>query len=123
MRILALVPTLTAVPVAASAQTIPAPVPDNEVFSRDEIGHALAAPTPEARRTAPNAANAPGEDGRWIMPSFIASLSAFFLQIRSLWNNRNARLAVIGTALFREYRHARVDEPVYRRHFHQRARE
>jgi PQQ-dependent dehydrogenase (methanol/ethanol family) len=51
------------------AQTIPSPVPENEVFTREDIGHALAAPTPEAGHTAPSAANAPEDDGQWSMPS------------------------------------------------------
>jgi lanthanide-dependent methanol dehydrogenase len=54
---------------AALAQVIPAPVPESEVFSREEIGHALAAPTPEAGRTMAIAANAPTDDGQWTMPS------------------------------------------------------
>jgi lanthanide-dependent methanol dehydrogenase len=54
---------------AAMAQKIPDPVPANEIFSREEIGHALSAPTPEAGRTAPSLANAPADDGQWTMPS------------------------------------------------------
>jgi PQQ-dependent dehydrogenase (methanol/ethanol family) len=57
-------PVLTAV-----GQSIPDPVPANEVFSAEQIGHALAAPTPEAGRTMPSAANAPADDGQWSMPS------------------------------------------------------
>jgi lanthanide-dependent methanol dehydrogenase len=60
---------LALVPCAAVAQTVPTPVPENEVFKREEIGHALAAPTPAAGRTAPSAANAPQDDGQWTMPS------------------------------------------------------
>jgi lanthanide-dependent methanol dehydrogenase len=56
-------------PCAAVAQTVPAPVPDNEVFTREEIGHSVAAPTPEAGRSAPSEANAPKDDGQWTMPS------------------------------------------------------
>src|SRR5579863_257694 len=52
----------------AQAQTVPAPVPAAEVFSSEQIGHALAAPTPEAGRTAPSPANAPQDDGQWTMP-------------------------------------------------------
>jgi PQQ-dependent dehydrogenase (methanol/ethanol family) len=69
MRTFALMLTLTAAPVVASAQTLPSAVPDSEVFSREQIGHALAAPTPEAGHTAPSAANAPEDDGQWTMPS------------------------------------------------------
>ena len=47
----------------------PTPVPADEVFTREEIGHALAAPTPQAGHTAPSAANAPADDGQWTMPS------------------------------------------------------
>ena len=50
-------------PFAATAQTIPPPVPASEVFPRESIGHALAAPTPQAGHTAPSAANAPPDDG------------------------------------------------------------
>jgi PQQ-dependent dehydrogenase (methanol/ethanol family) len=60
---------MATVPLAAHSQTIPAPVPDNEVFTRAQIGHALAAPTPEAGKTAPSLANAPADDGQWTMPS------------------------------------------------------
>jgi lanthanide-dependent methanol dehydrogenase len=69
MRTVALMLTLSAAPALALAQTIPSPVPENEVFTREEIGHALAAPTPEAGHTAPSAANAPEDDGQWSMPS------------------------------------------------------
>ena len=55
--------------VAVAAQTIPAPVPADQVFTREQIGHALAAPTPEAGHTAPSRANAPQDDGQWTMPS------------------------------------------------------
>ena len=53
----------------AAAQTVPAPVPADEVFTREQIGHALSAPTPEAGKTAPSVANAPADDGQWTMPS------------------------------------------------------
>ncbi len=44
-------------------------MPENEVFKREDIGHALAAPTPEAGHTAASPANAPEDDGQWRMPS------------------------------------------------------
>jgi lanthanide-dependent methanol dehydrogenase len=53
----------------ASAQTVPAPVPAEDVFTSEQIGHALAEPTPEAGKTAPSAANAPEDDGQWTMPA------------------------------------------------------
>jgi PQQ-dependent dehydrogenase (methanol/ethanol family) len=53
----------------ATAQDLPTPVPDNEVFKREDIGHALAEPTPQAGKTAASAANAPPDDGQWTMPS------------------------------------------------------
>lgn len=56
-------------PLGVSAQTVPAPVPEQEVFSRESIGHALSQPTPDAGRTAASAANAPQDDGQWSMPS------------------------------------------------------
>ncbi len=51
------------------AQTVPPAVPASEVFTADQIGHALAAPTPEAGHTAPSEANAPKDDGQWTMPA------------------------------------------------------
>ena len=59
MKLLASLIALSLTPVAALSQTIPAPVPESEVFTREQIGHALAAPTPEAGHIAPNVANAP----------------------------------------------------------------
>jgi len=56
-------------PLTAMSQVIPAPVPADEVFSREQIGHALAPPTPGAGKAAPSAANAPEDDGQWSMPS------------------------------------------------------
>jgi PQQ-dependent dehydrogenase (methanol/ethanol family) len=53
----------------AQAQTVPAAVPESEVFPPEQIGHALAAPTPQAGHTAPSAANAPPDDGQWTMPA------------------------------------------------------
>ena len=53
----------------APAQTLPAPVRSDAVFTREQIGHALSAPTPEAGHTAPSVANAPKDDGQWTMPS------------------------------------------------------
>ena len=53
----------------AWAQTCRTPVPESEVFTREQIGHALAAPTPQAGHTAASAANAPEDDGQWTMPS------------------------------------------------------
>src|ERR1700678_3579379 len=60
---------LSLVPAAVLAQSMPAPVPENEIFKREDIGHALAAPTPQAGHTAPSAANAPPDDGQWTMPA------------------------------------------------------
>jgi lanthanide-dependent methanol dehydrogenase len=56
-------------PLAAGAQNVPPPTPADEVLRADVIGHALAAPTPQAGHTAPSAANAPADDGQWTMPS------------------------------------------------------
>jgi lanthanide-dependent methanol dehydrogenase len=58
-----------AVSCVAVAQELPTPVPDNEVFKREDIGHAIAEPTPQAGKTAASAANAPPDDGQWTMPS------------------------------------------------------
>jgi PQQ-dependent dehydrogenase (methanol/ethanol family) len=60
---------LSLVPAAVLAQSMPASVPDNEIFKREDIGHALAAPTPQAGHTAASSANAPPDDGQWTMPS------------------------------------------------------
>ena len=71
---------IAAVPLAASStgefplrDTASPPVPDavpaDEVFTADQIGHALAPPTPGAGRThAPEAASPP-DDGQWTMPA------------------------------------------------------
>jgi PQQ-dependent dehydrogenase (methanol/ethanol family) len=64
-----LLTVLTLLPLAAAAQTMPAPVPQDEVFAADRIGHALSPATPDAGRTAPSAANAPPDDGQWTMPA------------------------------------------------------
>jgi lanthanide-dependent methanol dehydrogenase len=60
---------LSILPATAFSQTMPSAVPENEVFKREDIGHALAAPTPDAGRTTANPANAPEDDGQWTMPS------------------------------------------------------
>jgi lanthanide-dependent methanol dehydrogenase len=67
--VLAFATVLTFAPELALAQSMPAAVPADEVFTRDAIGHALAAPTPQAGRTAPSTANAPADDGEWTMPA------------------------------------------------------
>jgi lanthanide-dependent methanol dehydrogenase len=56
-------------PALVLAQSVPPAVPADAVFSREQIGHALAPPTPGIGRTAPSAANAPADDGQWTMPS------------------------------------------------------
>jgi PQQ-dependent dehydrogenase (methanol/ethanol family) len=61
--------SLTCIPVVALAQTVPPPVSADQVFTREQIGHAVSAPTPDAGRTAPSAQNAPQDDGQWTMPS------------------------------------------------------
>jgi PQQ-dependent dehydrogenase (methanol/ethanol family) len=48
---------------------VPAPVPADQVFTREQIGHALSPPTPGAGHTAPSPQNAPKDDGQWTMPS------------------------------------------------------
>src|SRR5689334_16272687 len=63
---------LTALLLASSAvrgQTVPPPVPAEDVFTLEQIGHALADPTPDAGKAAPSAANAPEDDGQWTMPA------------------------------------------------------
>jgi lanthanide-dependent methanol dehydrogenase len=69
MKVSALVLGLSLTPLVAIAQVIPAPVPESEVFTREQIGHALAPPTPNVGKAAPNAENAPPDDGQWSMPS------------------------------------------------------
>ena len=61
--------TLVVLTGSAYAQTVPPPVPESEVFTREEIGHALSAPTPGVGKTAPSPENAPQDDGQWTMPS------------------------------------------------------
>src|SRR3569833_776045 len=60
---------LVAVAPTAWAQLLPSHVPETEVFTREEIGHAISEPTPQAGRTAANPANAPQDDGQWTMPA------------------------------------------------------
>jgi PQQ-dependent dehydrogenase (methanol/ethanol family) len=54
---------------ALIAQTMPAPVPAGDVFTREQIGRALAPPTPQAGQAVANPAGAPQDDGQWTMPS------------------------------------------------------
>lgn len=69
-----------AVPVLAAQQALfplrqsaKPPVPEAvaaaDVFTREQIGHALAPPTPEAGRTVAAPAAAPKDDGQWLMPA------------------------------------------------------
>jgi PQQ-dependent dehydrogenase (methanol/ethanol family) len=69
MRLPSLLAVLSLAPLGAGAQTVPAPVPQDEVFTAAKIGRALSAPTPEAGHTAPSTANAPQDDGQWTMPA------------------------------------------------------
>jgi PQQ-dependent dehydrogenase (methanol/ethanol family) len=69
MRALPVILALAVVPLGAIAQKIPDPVPASEVFAPEQIGHALAAPTPEAGKTSASLADAPADDGQWTMPS------------------------------------------------------
>ncbi|HZO23071.1 MAG TPA: PQQ-dependent dehydrogenase, methanol/ethanol family, partial [Steroidobacteraceae bacterium] len=69
MRLLPLLIPLSLMPCALLAQTVPEPVPADEVFSPEQIGHALAAPTPDAGKAAASRANAPEDDGQWTMPA------------------------------------------------------
>jgi PQQ-dependent dehydrogenase (methanol/ethanol family) len=61
--------TVACSPAALLAQTVPAPVPASEIFTREQIGHAIAPPTPQVGRTKASAAGAPKDDGQWTMPS------------------------------------------------------
>ena len=56
-------------PATLLAQKLPAPVPASEVFTREQIGRALAPPTPQVGRTNASLAGAPKDDGQWTMPS------------------------------------------------------
>lgn len=58
-----------AAPAALHAQSVPEPVPASEIFTREQIGHALAPPTPQAGRTNASPGSAPADDGQWTMPS------------------------------------------------------
>src|ERR1700727_2357428 len=69
MKISVFIVGLSLTPVVATSQVVPAPVPESEVFTREQIGHALAPPTPNVGKAAPSAANAPPDDGQWSMPS------------------------------------------------------
>ncbi len=54
---------------AGAKPPLPKPVPAGDVFTREQIGHALAPPTPGAGRTVAPAAAAPQDDGQWTMPA------------------------------------------------------
>ena len=69
MRRIVLLLAAVAAPAMLSAQQVPPPVPANEVFTREQIGRALAPPTPSAGRTNASLVNAPADDGQWTMPS------------------------------------------------------
>lgn len=53
----------------AAAQTIPAPVPANEVYTVEQIGHGLERPDTTHGLARANPASAPADDGQWTMPS------------------------------------------------------
>lgn len=63
---------VAAAPTALLAQSleelVPKPVPADEVFTREQIGHALAPPMAGAHASA-NPAAAPPDDGQWATPS------------------------------------------------------
>ena len=69
MKIRIFVLAVALAPLVSHSQVIPAPVPESEVFTRAQIGHALAPPSPQAGKAVPSAANAPPDDGQWTMPS------------------------------------------------------
>src|ERR1700722_16199195 len=69
MKASAFVLGLSLAPLVAISQVVPAPVPESEVFTREQIGHALAPPPPNGAKPAPSAENAPPDDGQWSMPS------------------------------------------------------
>lgn len=48
---------------------LPDPVPASEVFTREQIGHALAPPQPGGRAVLPDSAASPPDDGQWLMPA------------------------------------------------------
>ncbi|MDB6102606.1 MAG: hypothetical protein JWO52_2605, partial [Gammaproteobacteria bacterium] len=48
MKIRAFLVSAMLAPLPSFAQSVPAPVPQSEVFTREQIGHALAQPTPDA---------------------------------------------------------------------------
>ncbi|MBU3079348.1 methanol/ethanol family PQQ-dependent dehydrogenase [Sphingomonas quercus] len=71
---------IVAVPVAAAgialfpdregaSPPVPEPVPAEAVFTRAQIGRAVAAPTPAAGRTVAPQSAAPADDGQWVMPA------------------------------------------------------
>ncbi|MEO1969881.1 MAG: PQQ-dependent dehydrogenase, methanol/ethanol family [Sphingomonadaceae bacterium] len=48
---------------------MPAAVPDGKVYTRDQIGHALAPPTTDMGLAKPAKGAAPSDDGEWTMPT------------------------------------------------------
>lgn len=51
------------------APKLPAPVPASAVFTRGQIGHALAPPTTGMGKARPAPGGSPPDDGQWTMPS------------------------------------------------------
>lgn len=51
------------------APKLPAPVPASAVFTREQIGHALAPPTTDMGKARPAPGGSPPDDGQWTMPS------------------------------------------------------
>src|SRR5947209_18160358 len=47
---------------------LPSPVPFSEIFTRQQIGRALAPPTPQAGRAVADPSASPADDGQWTMP-------------------------------------------------------
>ncbi|HWU74568.1 MAG TPA: PQQ-dependent dehydrogenase, methanol/ethanol family [Sphingomonas sp.] len=52
-----------------SQPKLPAPVPATSIFTRDQIGRALAPPTTNMGKAKPAPGGAPQDDGQWTMPS------------------------------------------------------
>lgn len=52
-----------------SQPKLPAPVPATSIFTRDQIGRALAPPTTNMGKATPAPGGSPQDDGQWTMPS------------------------------------------------------
>src|SRR3546814_2758942 len=88
---------LASIPLGAAAQELPQlpkPTPASDVFTREQIGHAIAAPTPGAGRTHAPPSAAPKDDGQWTMPAknYAATRYSAMNEINASKDRKSTRL-------------------------------